>query len=111
MLKRPLYQRLFLAILKKGGKGASRISKGIAQEVEIAYKSGELPGISTEWTIVYLEEQPYIIIIMENYRLEDASDQTMEQLSKLIYECFWRKANATPYGTYIDPALLKNTQK
>jgi beta-lactamase class A len=97
-----------IGILKKGGKEASQISKGIPQDVDIAYKPGGLPGVATEWAIVYLKEQPYVFTIMENYAIQGVSDQTIEKLSKVLYDYFWRRANASPYGTYVDPVLLKN---
>lgn len=96
-----------LSILKKRGETESDLKAGLPPQLRVALKDGALPGVSTEWLLVLLPERPYIIIFMENYELEDESNAVMKKLSKLFYDYFWQKGNATQYGTFVNPDLLK----
>ncbi|MCS7158015.1 MAG: class A beta-lactamase-related serine hydrolase [Blastocatellia bacterium] len=94
-----------LAILKKPKRTA--VSSGLPSEVPVASKPGGIPGVSTEWAIVYLKERPYVLVIMENYGMGDEASTAFRDISRTVYEYFWRLGRATRYGTYVDPALLK----
>lgn len=95
------------AVLKKNSRGNSRLATGIPATVPIAFKPGELDGVSTEWAIVYLKERPYVVAVMQNYLERGTADHTMEDLSAVLYQYFWRLGNATSYGTYVNPDFLK----
>lgn len=96
-----------ISILKKNGREGSRIAAGIPENVPVAFKPGGLNGVSTEWTIVLLKERPYAVAIMENYKILGQPDRTMEKVSAILYQYFWRLGNATRYGAYVDPSLIK----
>lgn len=94
-----------LLILEKSKSGNLR--SGLPEEVPVAFKPGELPGVSTEWAIVYLKERPYVAVVMENYGIGNEAPAAMKEISRTLYDYFWRLGNATRYGTYVDPALIK----
>lgn len=94
-----------LSILKKPKAGA--INSGVPDNVVVAFKPGGLAGVSTEWAIVYLKERPYIVVIMENYVLNEEAAPAMKEISRTLYDYFWRRGRSTRYGTYLDPALIK----
>ncbi|MGV3540017.1 MAG: serine hydrolase [Rufibacter sp.] len=96
-----------LYILRKTDRLTSRLAKGLPDTVPVAFKPGILNGVSTEWAIVLLPERPYAVAIMENYKPMNQPGQTMEQISSVLYQYFWRTGNATRYGTYVDPKLIK----
>jgi beta-lactamase class A len=89
-----------LSILKKTDPAGSRLAKGLPANVGISYKPGDLTGVSTEWAIVHLSERPYAIAMMENFKVSGESAQVMENVSKVLYQYFWRIGNATKYGVY-----------
>lgn len=96
-----------ISILKKNERENSRLAAGIPENVPVAFKPGELNGVSTEWAIVLLKERPYAVTVMENYKLMGKEDRTMEKISAVLYQYFWRLGNATRYGAYVDPVLIK----
>lgn len=96
-----------LSILKKTDREDSRLAAGLPDNVSIAFKPGVLNGVSTEWAIVLLPERPYAVAIMENYKVTGEAENVMEEVSKVLYQYFWRLGNATRYGTYVDPQLIK----
>ncbi len=96
-----------VSILRKTDRRTSRLATGLPDEVPIAFKPGELNGVSTEWALVLLPERPYAVAVMESYKVEGQGEETVEELSEVLYDYFWRTGNATRYGTYIDPKLIK----
>jgi beta-lactamase class A len=94
-----------LAILKKPKRGG--IHAGLPPEIPVAFKPGGIAGVSTEWAIVYLKERPYVVVVMENYEMENEAAAAMKEISRTLYDYFWRLSRATRYGTYVDPALIK----
>jgi beta-lactamase class A len=94
-----------LAILKKPKRGG--INAGLPQEIEVAFKPGGIAGVSTEWAIVYLKERPYIVVIMENYGLGDEASAAMRDISRALYDYFWRLGRSTRHGAYVNPSLIK----
>lgn len=97
-----------IEILKKNPREHSRLAAGIPASVPLAFKPGGISGVSTEWALVLLEERTYAIAVMESYKIAGQAESVAEQLSGVIYNYFWRKGNATRYGTYADPELLKD---
>lgn len=94
-----------LAVLKKPKRTA--VSSAIPSDVPVASKPGGIPGVSTEWAIIYLKERPYVLVLMENYGLENEASNAFQEISRIVYDYFWRLGRATRYGTYVDPSLLK----
>lgn len=94
-----------LAILKRPKSGS--INSGLPSDIPVAFKPGGIAGVSTEWAIVYLKERPYVVVVMENYALGGEATTAMKEISRTLYDYFWRVGNATRYGTYVDPALIK----
>jgi beta-lactamase class A len=94
-----------LLILKKPKSGG--INSGLPADIPVAFKPGGIAGVSTEWAIVYLKERPYVVVVMENYALGDEAATAMKEISRVLYDYFWRLGNATRYGTYVDPALIR----
>lgn len=92
-------------ILKK--RKEANLNKYLPPEIQIANKPGGIEGVTCEWGIVYLPRHPYVIIVMSNYNLKSA-DETIAQISKIIYEHFWRISLSTKYGTRVPIELLKN---
>lgn len=75
--------------------------------IPVAFKPGGIAGASTEGAIVYLKERPYVVVVMENYEMGDEATTAMKEVSRTLYDYFWRLGNATRYGTYVEPALIK----
>lgn len=96
-----------LSVLKKNGRANSRLAAGVPAPVPVAFKPGGLNGVSTEWTIIFLPERPYAVAAMENYQVKGRSEDLMEKASEILYQFFWRLGNATPYGSYVDPELIR----
>lgn len=89
-----------IAILKKPKKGD--IKSGLPEDVPVAFKPGGIPGVKTEWCIVFLKDRPYVVTVMENYGMEEDASSAMKIISKTLHEYFSRLARATPHGTYVD---------
>jgi beta-lactamase class A len=90
-------------ILLFGKSGA--ISRGVPDSIRVAFKPGEIAGVSTEWAVVYLPQRPYVVTVMGNYLADDDAAGTIKEISHTLFNYFWRKGFATPFGTYVDPAL------
>jgi beta-lactamase class A len=90
-----------LSILKIPKAGAIRA--GLPESIPVAFKPGGIPGVSTEWAIVYLTGRPYALSVMENYGLEGEAAEMMKGVSRLLYEYYSRLANSSPNGTYVGP--------
>jgi beta-lactamase class A len=100
-----------LAILRKPKPGSIRSGLPAGSEIAVAFKPGGIPGVSTEWAIVYLEARPYVLVVMENLAMEDEAAEAMRQISRTAYDYFWRRARSTPYGTYVEPRLLARPRR
>ncbi len=94
-----------LAILKKPKSGG--INTALPAAIPVAFKPGGIAGVATEWAIVYLKERPYVAVVMENYAIGEEAATAMQEISRTLYDYFWRLGNATRHGTYVDPALIK----
>lgn len=95
-----------ISMLQATSRRESRVAAALPDEVPVAFKPGELAGVSTEWALVLLEERPYAIALMENYKVEGQGTDTMEKLSETLYQYFWRIGNSTRFGVYRDPELM-----
>ncbi|MEN3039521.1 MAG: serine hydrolase [Candidatus Kryptonium sp.] len=93
-----------IEILKK--EKETNLGKYLPPEIKIASKPGGIEGVTCEWGIVYLPRHPYVIIVMSNYNLKPAGE-TIAQISKIIYEHFWRISLSTKYGTRVPVEFLR----
>ncbi|SOC79380.1 beta-lactamase class A [Salinimicrobium sediminis] len=91
-----------LDILKMTDREDSRLAAGIPENVPIAFKPGFISGVSTEWTIVLLEQRPYAVALMESNKLPGEAERVMEEVSEILFNYFWRIGSASEYGTYVD---------
>lgn len=89
-----------IVILKK--TKPTNLKSGLPADVSIANKPGSIAGVTTEWAIVYLKDRPYVLIVMENYGMEDDAPTAMKDISRTLYDYFYRLARATSHGTYVD---------
>jgi beta-lactamase class A len=88
--------------LPKGGD----FRQPIPPAVKVAWKPGGLEGVSTAWGLVALPGAPYAVSIMVNYGNAQVGE-VVRAVSAAIYQHFALVAGATPYGTRVDPALMK----
>lgn len=90
-----------LSILKKNPIENSKIASGVPANVKLAFKTGGMGGVSTEWAIVYLQNRPYAIAIMENYKTAASPSNIFSLLSKRVFDHF-SMMKATRYGVLIE---------
>ncbi len=96
-----------LAILKMPKAGSINAALPAEADIPVAFKPGGIAGVATEWAIVFLKERPYIVTIMENYALANETENAMKEISRTLYDYFWRLGRATKYGTYVEPEVMK----
>jgi len=89
-----------IAILKKTKE--TKLKSGLPADVVIANKPGSIAGVATEWAIVYLKDRPYVLVVMDNYGMEEDAPVAMKEISRTVYEYFSRLSRATPHGTYVE---------
>ena len=88
-----------LEILKMPKRGA--FNADLPGNIPVAFKPGGIPGVSTEWAIIYDPNRPYVIIAMENYSVGAEASAMMRELSRITYGYFSRLGKASKYGTYV----------
>lgn len=95
------YRKLYLGeVVSKGAsdkiidllsksKINDRIPSKLPKEVKVAHKTAELSRIRHDAGIVYLEGQPYIIVLMsQDLKYEDSAVGTLADISKDVYDYF-----------------------
>lgn len=93
-----------LALLKRAQGGV--LKRALPADVLVASKPGEIPGVRTEWAIVFLEQRPYVVAMMESYSLEDDATRDLQEISRALYDFFRRRACSNRYGTCVDPVQM-----
>jgi beta-lactamase class A len=88
--------------LPKGGE----FRQPIPAAVRVAWKPGGLEGVSTAWGVVALPGAPYAVAVMVNYGNAQVGE-TVRAVSAAVFQHFALVAGATPFGTRVDPALVK----
>ncbi|MGE0361805.1 MAG: serine hydrolase [Vicinamibacterales bacterium] len=88
--------------LPKGGEFRQPIPAGL----RVAWKPGGLEGVSTAWGLVALPGAPYAVSIMVNYGNAQPGE-VVRAVSAAVYQHFALLAGATPFGTRVDPALVR----
>lgn len=67
----------------------NRIPAKLPKELKIAHKTGELPQIRHDAGIVFLDNNPYLIVLMsQNLTYEDTAIELLANISKDIYTYF-----------------------
>lgn len=75
--------------LLSGSRINNRIPQLLPQELKIAHKTAELPKIRHDVGIIYLPENPYILVLMsKDLKYEDDGVQLLANISKDVYEYF-----------------------
>jgi beta-lactamase class A len=70
----------------------NRIPAGVPEVVEVVHKTGELSRVRHDAGIVYLENRPYLIVLMsKDLKDENEAIETMAEISKDVYEYFNNK--------------------
>ena len=90
-----------LSMLQKNPIENSKIAAGVPANVKIAFKTGGMGGVSTEWAVVYLKNRPYALAIMENYKTEATPVTIFGLISKRIFNYF-SMMKATKYGVLLE---------
>lgn len=69
-----------------------RIPTGLPEGIKVAHKTGELSRIRHDAGIVYLENNPYIIVLMsKGLPFEDDGVEVLGDISKRVYEYYNHK--------------------
>lgn len=89
-----------LSILRKRKSGG--INAVLPANIPVSFKPGGIAGVATEWAIVELPERPYIVVVMENFGLNNEATELMGEISHIAYDYFNRIGRATRYGTYVN---------
>ena len=67
----------------------NRIPAKLPKEVKVAHKTGELAGVRNDAGIVFLDGNPYVIVMMsKNLRGEDEGVENLAEISKIVYEYY-----------------------
>ena len=89
-----------LSILRKPKRGG--VNSVLPGNIPVPFKPGGIAGVSTEWAIVELSERPYIVVVMENFGLDNEASELIAEISRTAYEYFSRIGRATRFGTYVN---------
>jgi beta-lactamase class A len=90
-----------VSMLQKNPIENSKIATGVPGNVKIAFKTGGMGGVSTEWAIVYLKNRPYAITVMENYKTSATPSTLISSISKRIFD-YYSMMKATKYGVLLE---------
>ena len=90
-----------VSMLQKNPIENSKIATGVPGNVKIAFKTGGMGGVSTEWAIVYLKNRPYAITAMENYKTSATPSTLISSISKRIFD-YYSMMKATKYGVLLE---------
>lgn len=67
----------------------SRIPAKLPEDIKIAHKTGELSRVRNDAGIVFLEGNPYAIVMMsQNLKGEDEGVENLAEISKIVYEYY-----------------------
>lgn len=78
------------------------IKKGVGAGVVVANKAGDVEGVKVDAAVVYLDGNPYIIVVMTKMLAKESDGAAIiTKISKAAYNYFERKANSNQYGRRI----------
>lgn len=67
----------------------NRIPAKLPKELKIAHKTGELASVRNDAGIVFLEGNPYVIVIMsQNLKGEDEGIENLAEISRIVYDYY-----------------------
>lgn len=67
----------------------NRIPAKLPKEVKVAHKTGELPQVRNDAGIVFLDGNPYVIVLMsKNLKYEDQAIEDLAEVSKMVYDYY-----------------------
>jgi len=67
----------------------NRIPAKLPQDLRIAHKTGELSRVRNDAGIVFLDGNPYLIVMMsKNLKGEDEAIENLAQVSKIVYDYY-----------------------
>lgn len=70
----------------------NRIPAQLPEGVKVIHKTGELAHVRHDAGIVYIENAPYVIVLLsKDVKYEDSAIETLAQISADVYEYFNRK--------------------
>jgi beta-lactamase class A len=91
-----------LSILQKSKAKDGPIKAGVPSEVSVANKEGDIEGVRCDVGIVYLQKTPYVICVMTKLLLRESDGpRIIEDISRLTYQYFERKASSNQFGRRI----------
>jgi beta-lactamase class A len=71
----------------------NRIPAKLPKELKIAHKTGELSQVRNDAGIVFLEGNPYVIVMMtKNLKYEDEGIENLAEVSKIVYDYYSSKS-------------------
>lgn len=77
-----------------------RIPAGVEEGVRVTHKTGELSKVRNDAGIVYLDGNPYLIVMLsKDLEYEDDGVETMVNISKAVYKYFQEKVIPTSAPT------------
>jgi beta-lactamase class A len=92
--------RAMLDIMKRV-KGGMR--QAIPATVEIASKTGGIPGVRCETGIVYLKRRPFAISVHSTFLRSNEEKNPVEEITRVVYAYYERIAGANRYGHGVNP--------
>jgi beta-lactamase class A len=67
----------------------NRIPAKLPKEVKVAHKTGELSQVRNDAGIVFLNGNPYVIVLMtKNLKYEDRAIEDLAEVSKIVYDYY-----------------------
>ena len=89
-----------LSLLKQAQ--GSELKKALPAGVPVAAKFGAIPGVRTEWAVVFLEQRPYVLAVMESYSPEGEAGRAFGEITRVLHDYFRRRACSNRYGACVD---------
>lgn len=67
----------------------NRIPAKLPEGIKVAHKTGELSRVRNDAGVVFLEGNPYVIVLMtKNLKGEDEAVENLAEISKIVYEYY-----------------------
>ncbi|MCC5931488.1 MAG: serine hydrolase [Cyclobacteriaceae bacterium] len=89
-----------LEIMKVTTDIEGRLKKQLPDDAVVLFKPGMIPGVSTEWAVIKMQNQHVAMAVMESMLPENDRGNYMEAFGKIIYDYFNMKISASPYGAF-----------
>jgi len=91
-----------LSILQKPKAKEGPIKAGVPSEINVANKEGDIEGVRCDVGVVYLQKTPYVICVMTKLLVRESDGpRIIEDISRLTYQYFERKASSNQFGRRI----------